>query len=142
MVLGFSINAFTAVSDEAVNARLTKLITSNYPAGLLLNGATDSGKGCEIGIGAGPTGIVDIMVSKRTMLGTEHFVFGTNRGRTITRASENGNQLMFELVNSVGNREFWAIGLSAKKSIRSIEVSEEVSGFFGTKIKSMVKCSV
>lgn len=142
MVLGFSINAFSAVSSKAVNARLAKLITSNYPIGLVLNGTTDSGKDCEIGIGAGPTGIVDLMVSKRTMMGTAHYVFGTNRGKTITSASENRTRLQFSYTNMSENREIWTIGLAADKSIRSVEVTEEVSGFFGTRLKSLVNCSL
>lgn len=142
MVLGFGLNAFAGVSPAAVNARLAKLISVEHPAGMVLPGITDSGKSCEIGIGAGSTGIVDIMVSKRTMMGTAHFVFGTNRGLQITSASENRTQLVFTIVNSVGNREIWTIGLNSEKSIRSIEVTEEVSGFFGTRLKSQVNCSV
>lgn len=141
MMLSFGINAFAGVSKAAVNARLQKLITSNYPIGMVLNGTTESGSWCEVGIGAGSTGIVDIMVSKRTMLGTAHYSLSTNRGGEIVSARESNSQLQFVSVDGE-YKETWTIGLNADKSMKSIEVTEESDGFFGRKTKLAVSCSL
>ena len=141
MVLSFGLNAFSAVSEDAVNKRLQKLITSIYPAGMILEGTTESGSWCEIGIGAGNTGIVGIMVSKRTMMGTAHYSLSTNGGSTITSAKENASQLEFVTVNGE-YQETWTIGLNADKSMKSIQITEESDGFFGRKSKSVINCSL
>jgi hypothetical protein len=143
MVLSFGINAFSAVSVQAVNSRLKQLI----PAGqsdLFAIGTTDSGKACEISVGPDAKGAVNVIVSARSMLGTQHFSFDVTRNRTVTDASENRTQLTINAVNEQG-REILSIGLddhNGAKVLRSVEITQEVSGFFGTRFKSLVNCSL
>jgi hypothetical protein len=123
-----------------VNARLKQFVPAGH-TGLLLMGATSSGGGCEIGIGANSAGIVELLISKRTMMGTEHYVYSVNRGRTLTGATESKTELVINSVNEEG-REILKISLGGRDGIREIELIQETSGFFGTKLKSLVKCSV
>lgn len=140
MVLGFGINAFSAVSLQAVNARLKQLIPAGQSA-LFAMGTQDNGKDCEISVGANSKGEVGVMVSARTMFAMAHYSFDIFNNRRITGASENSTSLVINAVNSEG-REILTIGLDRNRSVRTVEITQEVSGFFGTRFKSLVNCSL
>ncbi len=140
MVLGFGINAFAKVSPQAVNARLKQLIPANQPA-LFAMGTQNNGKDCEISVGADAKGVVGVMVSARTMFAMAHYSFDLSRNRKITGASENSSSLVINAVNAEG-REILTIGLDNQKNLKSVEITQEVTGFFGTRFKSLVSCSI
>ena len=144
MVLGFGINAFAAPSTQVVNARLQQLIPAGQPA-IMAMGISAGGKDCEIGIGPDAKGNVGVMISVRSMMGTKHFSFDVARNRTLTAASDKGNQIIIQSMNNEGLSETLVLGLSVGKNgrtLRSAELVGDVSGMFGTKTKSLISCSL
>ncbi len=145
MILSFGINALAAVSPQAVNARLKLLIPANQPA-LFAMGTQANGKDCEVSVGANAKGEVGVMVSARTMFAMAHFSFDPLKaGRSLTGAADKGNQIVIESINEQGLIENlilnFAKGISGRV-LKSVEIIEQVEGFFGTSMKSAVNCSL
>ena len=144
MVLGFGINAFAKVSPQAVSARLKQLIPAGH-SGIMEMGTQNNGKDCEVSISLNPKGEAGVMISARTMFAMAHYSFDLQRRRTLTAAADRGNQIVIESINEQGLAENLVLELVKSNNgrvLRSAEIVEQVEGFFGTKMKSQVKCSI